>query len=94
MEIIAIEKRTFEQMIQCFESFVNQVRNLYGNKRNNEKWLDNEEVCQLLQISQRTLQSYRDKGTIPFSQIGHKCYYKTSDIEQVINKQQIKIQTQ
>jgi hypothetical protein len=90
MEIIAIERKTFEQMIQSFEGFVSQVRNLCGNDRNNEKWLDNEAVCKLLQISKRTLQSYRDNGTIPFSQIGHKCYYKTSDIEQFINKQQIK----
>jgi len=94
MEIIAIEKKTFQQMIQSFENFVNQVRNLCGNNRNNENWLDNEAVCRLLHISKRTLQSYRDNGTIPFSQIGHKCYYRASDIEQIINKQQIKIQTQ
>ena len=90
MEIIVIEKRTFEQMIQSFESFVNQVRNLCGNNRNNEKWLDNEAACRLLHISKRTLQSYRDNGTIPFSQIEHKCYYKASDIEQIINKERRK----
>ena len=93
MEIVVIERKTFEQMTQSFESFVNQVKNLCGNNRNNENWLNNETVCKLLHISKRTLQSYRDNGTIPFSQIGHKCYYKASDIEQVINKQQIKIQT-
>ena len=84
MEIIAIEKRTFEQMLQSFESFVNQVRNLCGNNLNNENWLDNEAVCKLLHISKRTLQSYRDNGTIPFSQIGHKCYYRLEEIEQFI----------
>ena len=94
MEIIIIEKRTFEQMMQSFESLVNQVRNLCGSNRNNEKWLDNEAVCKLLHISKRTLQSYRDKGTIPFSQIGHKCYYRIADIEQFTNKQQIKTKTQ
>ena len=82
MEIAAIEKKTFEQMMQSFEDFSGQVRSLCGNERNNEKWLDNKAVCKLLQISLRTLQSYRDNGTIPFSQIGHKCYYKASDIEQ------------
>jgi len=81
-------------MIQSFEGLVNQVRNLCGNDRNNEKWLDNEVVCKLLQISKRSLQSYRDNGTIHFSQIGHKCYYKTSDIEQFINNQQIKTEIQ
>jgi len=90
MKIVAIERKTFEQMIQSFEGFVGQVRNLCGNDRNNEKWLDKEVVCKLMQISKRSLQSYRDNGIIPFSQIGHKCYYKASDIEQFINKQQIK----
>jgi hypothetical protein len=90
MEIIAIEKRTFEQMMQSFENFTCQVKKLCGNNRNTEQWLNNDEVCELLKISKRTLQSYRDNGTVPFSQIGHKCYYKASDIKQMINKQQIK----
>jgi len=87
MEITIIEKRTFEQMMQSFEALVHQVRNLCGNNQNSENWLDNEAVCELLHVSKRTLQSYRDNGTIPFSQIGHKCYYKASDIEQMINRQ-------
>jgi hypothetical protein len=85
MEIVAIEGRTFEQMKRRFEDFTKQVKALCGDGRNNEKWLDNSEVCGLLQISQRTLQSYRDTGTLPYSQIGRKCYYKTSDMEQLLN---------
>jgi hypothetical protein len=94
MEIIAIEKRTFEQMKQSFVDFANQVKGLCRTGLNKTEWLDNESVCKLLRISKRTLQSYRDNGTIPFSQIGHKCYYKASDIEQIINKQQVKTQIQ
>jgi len=50
-----------------------------------EPLLDNQEVCLMLQISKRTLQSYRDTGKIPFSIIGHKCYYKESDIAELLN---------
>jgi hypothetical protein len=92
MEIIAIEQKTFEQMIQSFESFANQVKTVCGNERSNENWLDNEAVCRLLTVSQRTLQSYRDNGILPYSQIGHKCYYRAADVEQFINEQQTKIQ--
>jgi len=92
MEITAIEKKTFEQMIQCFNEFSTQVKNLCGKNKEKEKWLGNQEVCGLLKISLRTLQSYRDTGTLPFSQIGHKCYYKVSDVEQFINQSQIKIE--
>jgi hypothetical protein len=87
MEIIAIEKRTFEQMMLSFENFTCRVKELCGNNRNTEQWLNNKEVCELLKISQRTLQSYRDTGILPYSQIGHKCYYKASDVEQIVNKQ-------
>jgi hypothetical protein len=90
MEITAIEKKTFEQMQQAFENFTHQVKELCGKDRNNEQWLNNSEVCGLLQISLRTLQSYRDNGILPYSQIGHKSYYRVLDIEQFINKQQIK----
>jgi hypothetical protein len=89
MEIIAIEKRTFEQMMQSFENFAGQVKNLCGNGRDNENWMDNEAVCKLLTVSQRTLQSYRDNGILPYAQIGHKCYYRSADIEQFINEQSI-----
>ena len=92
MEIIIIEKKTFEQMIQSFADFAIQVKNLCNSDNNNETWLNNDAVCKLLQVSKRTMQSYRDNGTIVFSQIGHKCFYKSSDVEQFIQEQQITIQ--
>ncbi|WP_165043376.1 helix-turn-helix domain-containing protein [Dysgonomonas sp. ZJ709] len=90
MDIIAIEGRTFEQIKQSFENFTQQIKSLCGDNRNNEKWLGNKTVCELLHISSRTLQSYRDNGTLPYSQIGRKCYYKTSDIETLISQSQSK----
>jgi hypothetical protein len=86
MEITAIEKKTFEQMQRAFASFANQIKNLCNSKVS-DKWLNNRDVCGLLQISLRTLQSHRDTGTLPFSQIGHKCYYKVNNIEEFINQQ-------
>ena len=90
MEIVAIEKKTFEQIKRHFEDFANQVKNLCGDGQDKEKWLGNDDVCRLLQISPRTLQSYRDTGILSFSQIGRKCYYRVSDIENLISKSQIK----
>ena len=40
----------------------------------------------MLNISKRTLQTYRDNGTLPYSQINHKVYYKPEDVEQVQNQ--------
>ncbi len=49
-----------------------------------EAWLDGQDVMQLLHISSRTLQTYRNNGILPFSQIRGKIYYKFSDIENIL----------
>ena len=87
MEIINIEARVFEAMATRFEQFVKRVETLCRHKNKGlQKWLDNQDVCQLLNISKRTLQTYRDNGTLPYSQIGHKMYYKPEDVAQVMNR--------
>ncbi|ETK04657.1 transcriptional regulator, partial [Tannerella sp. oral taxon BU063 isolate Cell 5] len=50
-----------------------------------DEWLDNDAVCRRLSISPRTLQTLRDTGKIPFSMVGHKCYYKAGDIAELLN---------
>jgi hypothetical protein len=85
MEIVAIEGNAFEQMKQRFADFTKQVKTLCRDGQDKEQWLGNDDVCGLLQISPRTLQSYRDNSILPFSQIGRKCYYRVSDVEQLIN---------
>lgn len=51
-----------------------------------EVWLDNQEFMQLLKVSRRTAQNYRDSNMIAFSIIGNKIYYKLSDIEDLLNR--------
>lgn len=88
MEIVTIEKKTFEAMLSNFEYLgdkIEKVCRTLGDKKL-KKWLDNQDVCQLLGISKRTLQSYRDNGTLPYSQIGHKMFYNPVDVEKVLNK--------
>ena len=41
MEIVAIEKRSFVQMMLRFEDFAYRVFALCGQNRSNEIWLDN-----------------------------------------------------
>ena len=50
----------------------------------NEAWIDGQDVMQSLHISKRTLQSLRDNGTLPYSRINGKFYYKLSDIESML----------
>lgn len=51
-----------------------------------EKWIDNSEFMQLLHISRRTAQNYRDNNLIAFSIIGNKIFYRLSDVEDLLNR--------
>lgn len=85
MEIKIIDGRTFDRLRQCVNDLLEKSRE-FSSPQLQKEWLDNQEVCLLLGISLRTLQSYRDKGLVPYSQIGHKCYYKATDIEQFLEE--------
>lgn len=86
MEVINIEAHTFEAMLSCFEAFSRRVEILCGNHADKglDNWLDNQDVCLLLNISPRTLQTLRDNGSLAFSRINHKIYYKPKDIEGIV----------
>lgn len=84
MKLIIIDRKAWEYLRSSFADFIHSVQLLIGNPPEAEQWLDNEAVCRRLGISKRTLQTYRDTGKIPFSMIGHKCYYKESDITEIL----------
>ena len=88
MEVINIEAGAFEAMMNRFEAFTQKVENLcgYHQDKSLNRWLDNQDVCQILRISKRNLQTYRDNGTLAYTQINHKIFYKPEDVESVINK--------
>lgn len=87
MEIINIEARTFEAIMERFEAFARKVDKLCGQHKGKElkEWLDNQDVCVILNISPRTLQTLRDSGKLAYTQINRKMYYKPDDVEKVIN---------
>jgi len=51
-----------------------------------DRWIDNQEFLQLMKISRRTAQTYRDDNMIAFSIIGNKLFYKMSDVEDLLNR--------
>jgi hypothetical protein len=90
MEKIVLTEADFKELQTKLEEITSQLKSL--NKRDplSEKWLDNQDVCLILKISTRTLQTYRDKGILPFSQISNKIYYKASDIEKHLENNYVK----
>ena len=51
-----------------------------------ELFLTGKEVCERLYISPRTLQDYRDRKIIPYTQFAGKILYKASDLEKLLEK--------
>ena len=49
-------------------------------------FLTGKEVCERLYISSRTLQDYRDKRIIPYTQFAGKILYKASDLEKILEE--------
>ena len=87
MEVVSIERSTYEELLMSFNSFVTKMKEMAsrGNDKGLDDWLDNQDVCQMLNISPRTLQTLRDNGTLAFSQINHKVYYKPEDVERILH---------
>ena len=82
--VITIESEAFEQLIGKIDAL--QATLLEKEKQPKEIWLDNQEFIQLLKISKRSAQNFRDSGMISFSQIGAKIYYRLSDVEELLKK--------
>lgn len=86
MQVITIESEAFQKIVTQLESIQQKLNKEKATTPLSEIWLDNQDVCELLHVSKRTLQHYRDSGMIAYSQIGAKIYYKASDINEMLDK--------
>lgn len=86
MEIISMDIRTFDTFMARVRAIEEKTRELCQQQEDTglKKWLDNQDVCDMLGISKRTLQTYRDKGLLPFSRIKNKLFYKPEDVEKLL----------
>ena len=86
MEILIIQKEAFEEMAAKFSRFTERVDAILAKQggKSLNKWMDNQEVCRQLNISPRTLQTLRDNGTLAYSQINHKVFYKPEDVMRIV----------
>ena len=57
------------------------VKELREKKESVKDFVGNDQFMEIMGISKRTAQTWRDEGLIAFSQIGGKIYYLSSDIE-------------
>lgn len=83
MEVITIESKAFAALVEKIDGIVAYVQasrqrelEQQGEEENNhrkaDKWMQNGEVCEYLEISPRTLQRYRTNQILPFSICGKR----------------------
>ena len=82
MEVITIQSEVFQKIMERLDAMESYFKHVVKKQPMSEQWLDIEETCNLLKISKRTLQSYRDNGLLTFSQVGGKVYFSSSAIEE------------
>lgn len=86
MEIISLDIRVFDSLVRRVETLAKKAEMLDRKDRDMalSDWLDNEEVCQILGVTKRTLQNYRNSGILPYYQMRYKVLYRPEDVERLL----------
>ncbi len=84
MEAIILSKQQYVELLNKMDVIKSSLEE--NQKSPEETFLDNQEFLQLMNISKRTAQTWRDEGIVSFSQIGSKIYYQMSDVQKLLDK--------
>jgi len=85
--VITRESPLFIELVSSIKTMESEVEMLKdSNLSCTGKWLNGDQVMQMLGVSRRTLQNYRDNGILAYSTVGGKFYYSIGDIEDLMLK--------
>ncbi|SJN44598.1 hypothetical protein FM120_15675 [Sphingobacterium faecium PCAi_F2.5] len=84
MEFLAWMERLMERLNMLADHIDDLQKK--RNSIDGEELLDNQDLLQMLKISNRSLQRYRSIGKLPYYTISGKLYYKLSDVHQFIRE--------
>ena len=90
MEYVAIEKSEYEQLLGSIKKAATEIRAIAEECTINSEWVENGELTEMLGLSKRQLQGYRERGVLGFSTIGRKIYYRRDDVARLIKNNTIK----
>lgn len=78
-------KRVLDNMKEVLALYKN-VTGSYRPLLDGERYLTDREVAEILKVSRRTLQEYRNDGVLPYILLGGKVLYRDreSDLERVL----------
>ena len=86
-ELIMPHNIGVKKALENMEEVLALYKKVIGNYRpllDGERYLTDREVAQILKVSRRTLQEYRNDGVLPYVLLGGKVLYRESDLERVL----------
>jgi len=88
MEVITMDSKAYKTLLDRIDKIADYVVNKESKSdmREQEIWLDSQEVANLLRISTKTLQRLRRDKLISFTILRGRCLYKLSEIERGLNE--------
>lgn len=84
MDVVLLSSQQYQDLLKRLDVIQSEVSN--KQKSPADTFIDNQEFIQIMNVSKRTAQSWRDEGIISFSQIGSKIYYRMSDVQSLLDK--------
>jgi len=61
------------------------LEHVYGKLNVEDQWLDNNDLCRLLKVTDKTLYRWRNSGKLAFAMVGGKYYYSKNNIDKLIS---------
>jgi hypothetical protein len=87
MEVITFESQAFRDLtakINTIAKFVAAMQTK-ADEEPTDGWVDSYDVCTFLKISPRTLQRLRASGSVTFSRIRGKVFFRVSEIKHLMD---------
>ena len=78
----------FHQVMERFDRMENMLRRMNRQTAalEGDKLLDNQDMCELLGVTKRTLARYRQKKLVTYYMIDGRTYYKASEVQEFLNR--------
>lgn len=89
MEIINCKSEDIILFLESVDELLDLIKETFENNLSaldRERFLTNNDVANMLHVSQRTLQDWRDTGKIAYIQISGKVLYKESDVKRLLEE--------
>jgi len=84
-QIKSATMKTEQKILKCLEAITESLRRIEEKLEQpgilSGRWLTQQEVCNELKVTRRTLANYRNSGILKFTRLGNKILYQSAELE-------------